>query len=109
YLLGCVIGYGVRRIIHAARGTHRVVVSAEVATSPAQPVTEILTRPRSTAARLAASVDDQPSPLPAPSTAATVPVPAMPGAAKPVAKPSIVPAAAKPASKPTPIPATRKP
>ena len=50
YLLGCVLGYAARRILHAGRGTRQVA---------AAPLPEPY-RPRSTAARLAASVDDEP-------------------------------------------------
>lgn len=56
YLLGCVFGYGARRVFHAARGTRQVV----------QPVEVITTIPRQAprpAARLAASVDDLPAPV----------------------------------------------
>ncbi|MCR6672988.1 hypothetical protein [Devosia ginsengisoli] len=62
YLLGCAIGYGARRILHAGRGTRQV---AAVAVAPAVP-----SRPRSTAARLAASVEDLPADV-APVVAAT--------------------------------------
>lgn len=55
YLLGCVIGYAARRILHAGRGTRQVSAVAPVAAAPAEPY-----RPRSTAARLAASVEDLP-------------------------------------------------
>mgnify|MGYP001058402136 CR=1 FL=1 len=50
YLLGCVLGYAARRILHAGRGTRQVA---------AAPLPEPY-RPRSTAARLAAIVDDEP-------------------------------------------------
>ena len=56
YLLGCVIGYATRRILHAGRGTRQVSAVAPVAAAPAEPY-----RPRSTAARLAASVEDLPA------------------------------------------------
>lgn len=58
YLLGCVLGYASRRILHAGRGTRQVPLQA-VATTPV-PVQS--PRPRSSAARLAASVEDLPSP-----------------------------------------------
>ena len=64
YLLGCVLGYATRRILHAGRGTRRVTaVPVPVAAQPQ--------RVRSTAARLAASVEDEPSsavPPPKPAT-----------------------------------------
>ena len=53
YLLGCIVGYAIRRILHAGRGTR------EVAAAPL-PVVAEPQRPRSTAARLAASVEDEP-------------------------------------------------
>lgn len=78
YLLGCVVGYATRRILHAGRGTRQVPLQA-VATTPVpiQPP-----RPRSSAARLAASVEDMPPP------AVIVPQPAPVAAiARPAAKP----------------------
>ncbi|MFN4211143.1 MAG: hypothetical protein ACK4G5_11275 [Devosia sp.] len=61
YLLGCILGYGVRRILHAARGTRQVVaVPQPVVVPPAAPSES--RPPRSHAARLAATVDE---PLPA--------------------------------------------
>ena len=62
YLLGCILGYGVRRILHAARGTRQVVaVPQQVVAPPAAPSES--RPPRSHAARLAATVNE---PLPAP-------------------------------------------
>jgi NADH-quinone oxidoreductase subunit E len=53
YLLGCIVGYATRRILHAGRGTRQVTaVPVPVAAQPQ--------RVRSTAARLAASVEDEP-------------------------------------------------
>ncbi|QQR35401.1 hypothetical protein JI749_13700 [Devosia oryziradicis] len=62
YLLGCVLGYGIRMALHAGRGTRRV---AELVVTAAP--TPELPKPRSSAARLAARVDDAP---PSPSVAA---------------------------------------
>lgn len=59
YLLGCVAGYAVRRILYAARGTHQATVAGAPAARPGEPAPE-LRRPRSYAARLAASVEDMP-------------------------------------------------
>lgn len=56
YLCGCILGYAVRRILHAARGTRQVTASVPVAPPP-EP-----RRPRSAAARLAASVEELPLP-----------------------------------------------
>lgn len=70
YLLGCVAGYGVRLVLHAGRGTRLVVpVPVPAAADPAAPPPPV--RPRSNAARLAASVDGPPAP-------ATKPAPALP-------------------------------
>lgn len=75
YLLGCVFGYAIRRILHAGRGTRQVPLQAAATTPvPVQPP-----RPRSSAARLAASVEDLPppppvvAPKPAPATTAAEP------------------------------------
>nr|WP_295885512.1 hypothetical protein [uncultured Devosia sp.] len=55
YLLGCAFGYAVRIVLHAGRGTRQVTPTAAVAaTSPD------LRKPRSSAARLAASAGDEP-------------------------------------------------
>lgn len=57
YLLGCILGYGVRRILHAARGTRQVVaVPPPVVVPPAAPSES--RPPRSHAARLAATVNE---------------------------------------------------
>lgn len=57
YLLGCILGYGVRRILHAARGTRQVVaVPQQVVAPPAAPSES--RPPRSHAARLAATVNE---------------------------------------------------
>lgn len=63
YLLGCVIGYATRRVLHAARGTRQVTmeVAAQVAEPPPQQ-----RKPRSYAARLAATVEETPVPATAP-------------------------------------------
>jgi predicted flap endonuclease-1-like 5' DNA nuclease len=58
YLLGCVVGYAIRMVLHAGRGTRQVTPAVAVAA----PLPE-LRRPRSSAARLAASVE-QPAPPP---------------------------------------------
>jgi len=61
YLLGCILGYAARRILHAGRGTRQVteqMVAAAALPMPAEP-----RRPRSPAARLAASVEDLPAPV----------------------------------------------
>lgn len=68
YLLGCIVGYATRRILYAGRGTRQV--AAMPAPFAAQPQ-----RVRSTAARLAASVEDEPPsavPPPKPATIETV-------------------------------------
>lgn len=109
YLLGCVIGYAVRRVLHAARGTHQSVVVEAVAPLPADVPLEPR-RPRSPAARLAASVEDVPLPVATP-LRSPVPVPAkkpepapeqdgkpvqLPAARKPVARRSSRPRGAEP-------------
>lgn len=71
YLLGCILGYGVRRILHAARGTRQVVaVPQPVVVPPAAP--SQARPPRSHAARLAATVNE---PLPAPKPQRVEPAP----------------------------------
>lgn len=96
YLLGCVLGYGARRILHAGRGTRTVtpkMVAAAAAPAAVAP------RPRSPAARLAASVEDLPKPAPT-----TAPV-AKPASAKPTPAPVTAAASSKkplPAPKPKP-------
>lgn len=67
YLVGCVLGYATRRILHAARGTR------QVASIPA-PIQAPTTPPRrspSAAARLAARVDEPLAKPPVRDTAAT--------------------------------------
>jgi predicted flap endonuclease-1-like 5' DNA nuclease len=96
YLLGCTLGYAVRLVLYAGRGTRQVVPPATA------PLPEPR-KPRSSAARLAASVDPLPGPTAAqppatrpaiiePSPAATNPV-----VAKTVPKPAptVKPARAK--------------
>lgn len=63
YLLGCILGYATRRVLHAARGTRQVTTEmrAQVAEPPPQQ-----RKPRSYAARLAATVNDMPDPATAP-------------------------------------------
>lgn len=73
YLLGCVLGYATRLVLHAGRGTRQVAPPAAViAAPPPEP-----RKPRSSAARLAARVDEAPPPAPkaapAPSPAAAPP------------------------------------
>lgn len=60
YLLGCVLGYGIRRVLYAARGTRQ---RTAIATSAAAMALPEIKRSRSPAARLAARVDE---PMPAP-------------------------------------------
>ena len=61
YLLGCTVGYAVRRILHAGRGTRQVAPPVVAQAAPQ------VRRPRSPAARLAATVDDlPPAPVPRP-------------------------------------------
>lgn len=64
YLLGCTLGYGVRRMLHAGRGTRQVQAVAAPAArvvAPAAPTKRVPTP----AARLAAAVSDDPLPRPA--------------------------------------------
>jgi NADH-quinone oxidoreductase subunit E len=62
YLLGCILGYAARRILHAGRGTREVTLQpAAAATAPTSVEPRRL---RSPAARLAASVEDLPQPAP---------------------------------------------
>jgi predicted flap endonuclease-1-like 5' DNA nuclease len=81
HLLGCVIGYAIRRILFAARGTRKVApVLAPV------PVPEPVPQPRrvpTPAARLAASVSDAPDPLPAAAIPKSSPAKALKRAPKP--------------------------
>lgn len=63
YLVGCVLGYVAHRVLHAARGTGNVAATL-VTAAPA--TTAPPARPRSPAARLAATASaDEPAPLPA--------------------------------------------
>lgn len=81
YLLGCVVGYATRRILHAGRGTRQV-------TAMPVPVAAEPQRPRSTAARLAASVEDEPPtavPPPKPATIDAVARKPKPAGSKPAA------------------------
>lgn len=92
YLLGCVLGYAVRLVLHAGRGNRRVTPNVAVAVPMQQP------KPRSSAARLAASVEEVPPALspatipaarPAPASEATQrPLPAMPATRQAKAKAS---------------------
>lgn len=79
YLTGCVLGYGLRRMFHAGRGTRSVSAPLAV-TAPvpvAAPEPPQLQRPRSPAARLAARVDEplQPANLAMVQGAGTLPAP----------------------------------
>jgi len=60
YLAGCTLGYGLRAMIHAGRGTRSVpaVAPAPVVRLETKPAPQQLQRPRSPAARLAARVDE---------------------------------------------------
>ena len=77
YLLGCVLGYAIRLVLHAGRGTRRVAPPSAAATPMSEP-----RKPRSSAARLAASVEEAlppgptaaPPALVAPPTETTAPV-----------------------------------
>ena len=78
YLLGCVLGYATRLVLYAGRGTRQVAppAAAVVTAPPPEP-----RKPRSSAARLAARVEE---PLPPAPNAAPAPPPvtALPPAAK---------------------------
>lgn len=78
YLLGCVLGYATRLVLHAGRGTRQVAppATAVVTASPPEP-----RKPRSSAARLAARVDEAPPPVPKAAPAPS-PVTAPPPAGK---------------------------
>lgn len=78
YLLGCVLGYATRLVLYAGRGTRQVAPSAAavVAAPPPEP-----RKPRSSAARLAARVEE---PLPPAPNAAPAPSPVT--ALRPAAK-----------------------
>lgn len=67
YLLGCVLGYAIRAVLHAGRGTRRTTQPAVEAPPPE------LRKPRSSAARLAASVEET---VPPPKAAPLAPSPA---------------------------------
>lgn len=60
YLLGCLLGYAARRIVHAGRATRQVMAAAQTTTAP--PVPPEPRRVPSVAARLAASVEEMPPP-----------------------------------------------
>lgn len=55
YLLGCVLGYGMRLVLHAGRGTRRVTPAIVPTVAP------VTRRQPSPAARLAARVDEPPA------------------------------------------------
>jgi len=101
YLIGCILGYAARRILHAGRGTRQAVPEPVVATTAAAPEPR---RPRNPAARLAASVDDLPPPA---KPVVTKPAEPVPAARKPV--PSSKPPAKAKISDPRPatLPAPR--
>ncbi|QDZ09923.1 hypothetical protein [Devosia ginsengisoli] len=79
YMLGCIIGYAARRILHAGRGTRQVTAVAPVVAEPY--------RPRSTAARLAASVEDVPDDVKPVVAARPVAAPEKPVVEKPASRP----------------------
>ena len=58
YLAGCILGYAVRLVLHAGRGTRQVAPPATPVVAPASEPE--LRKPRSSAARLAASVEPLP-------------------------------------------------
>ncbi len=85
YLLGCILGYGIRRILYAARGTRQVVAVPEAAA--VAPATSSEPRPtRSHAARLAATVDEPLPQPPAPKPKRVEPAPVAP---RPASEPAI--------------------
>ena len=88
YLIGCIAGYGIRRILHAARGTRQVATVAVAVPAQAAPSPEPRRTP-SPAARLAATVNEPlPRPVaPKPRVIETAAVPAKP-ASKPLSKPA---------------------
>ena len=102
YLLGCMLGYAARRILHAGRGTRQAVPEPVVATTAAPEPR----RPRNPAARLAASVDDLPPPAKPVVNKPTEPVRAT---GKPVSTPAPKPPARAKISDPRPatLPAPR--
>ena len=63
YLLGCVVGYGVRRVLHAARGTRQIAPVAVLVPEPIAQVQAAPKRVRTPAARLAAAASDEPLPV----------------------------------------------
>jgi predicted flap endonuclease-1-like 5' DNA nuclease len=106
YLLGCVLGYTVRLVLHAGRGMRQVAPAAAPAVSAPQTY-----KPRSAAARLAARVDPLPPvptsvPLPAERPAAEPAITARPVAAAAIQKPAPPAKAPKPARSIDPKPAT---
>ncbi len=97
YLLGCMLGYAIRLALHAGRGTRQVAPAlAAVAQSP-EPK-----KPRSSAARLAASVDPTPKPpaAPRPAEPPTSPAKIVEIAQKPTPAAASAQPPAKPAGKP---------
>ncbi|UJW85787.1 hypothetical protein [Devosia sp. SL43] len=77
YLAGCILGYGVHRILHAGRGTRQpTVVAAPIVTAPPAAFSPTPKPPRTPAARLAAAHEPvetrptlpkpEPKPKPAP-------------------------------------------
>ena len=92
YLLGCVIGYAVRRILFAARGTRKVALATAPAPVPAPEPAPQPRRVPTPAARLAAAVSDDPDPLPTAIIAKSPPAKPLKQAPKPK------PADPKPAS-----------
>jgi NADH-quinone oxidoreductase subunit E len=101
YLLGCILGYVSRLVLHAGRGTRQVPAPPpEVVAPPLQP-----RRSRSPAARLAARVDDLPD-LPPPAIQPVPPaaIPALADAPVPPPRPRAKPA--RRAKAPDPKPAS---
>jgi predicted flap endonuclease-1-like 5' DNA nuclease len=101
YLLGCFVGYGIRLVLHAGRGTRRVAPPAAAVAAP----TPEPYKPRSTAARLAASVEVLPRDIaPAPLPATAIEASAAPAKSAEVTKivpmPTDTAAAAQPSTKP---------
>lgn len=91
YLLGCILGHGIRRMLYAARGTRQVAAVPEVAAmTPASPTAPRPTR--SHAARLAATVDE---PLQQPSAPKPKRIEPAPIAAKSLPEPAIAKRSAK--------------
>ena len=94
YLLGCVIGYAIRRVLFAARGTRKVALAAAPPPAPVPEPAAQRRRVPTPAARLAAAVSDDPDPLPTPVVAKSPP--AKPRKSAP--KPKSAPADPKPAA-----------